>query len=308
MKSRTIGALLKGAGLAGPGVGALFLSAMLAAGTAFAYPTWNSPSESTSGSLDCTGAIKHSDASCLHGWWDNTPPASTGVPGGSTWGMQNRCGDWGTVFGWVEKQGTDYGYRMPDWGKKRGYAWFHDVRNIKCCPEKGELCHKSQVKALSGKIKIWDDSSNEYVRVDVSTTEKRQHFCSQWKYRTGVYCRNDLSGDAMDARAYNCGNHYCNADDCQWHFEESSAYETCQGEDGETAPTYSISATDGSGQTCTVTAQCKDVDGVITNTDGTVVPNFYWVEKTISAEVWDLDDAVNCEECEEEEEEEQTTQ
>ena len=293
MKSRTIAALSRGARFAGAGLGAMLLSALLAAGPAFAGATWNSPTDSGY-SVDCRHGVLYQNASCLHGWWDNTPPISTGAVGGSTWGMQNMCGDWGSVYGRVKLHynawdNREHGYLMENSDKKRGYSRYVDVHDIKCCPEKGELCHKSQVRALSGKIKIWDDSSDEYVRVDVSTREKRQHFCRQGENRSGVYCRNNLSGDAISGNVYNCGNHYCTADDCEWHFEQSEAYETCQGEDGDIEPTYTISATDGSSQTCTVSATCRRAQGVVGN------KRFWrWVTKTMEDEVWNLDNAVNC--------------
>ena len=293
MKSRTIAALSRGARFAGAGLGAMLLSALLAAGPAFAGATQNTPTDAGY-SVNCRYGVLYQNASCLHGWWDNTPPVSTGVVGGSTWGMQNRCGDWGSVYGRVkvEYNTWDYrerGYLMENWDKKRGYSLNVDVHDIKCCPEKGELCHKSQVRALSGKIKIWDDSSNEYVRVDVSTREKRRHFCRQGENRSGVYCRNDLSGDAMDGHAYNCGDHYCTVDDCEWHFEQSDAYKTCQGYNGNQAPTYTISATDGSSQTCTVAARC-----VYSDVENSRTGAYNWGQHTMEAEVWHLDDAVNC--------------
>ena len=292
MRSRTIGALAKGARLAGSGMGALFLSAVLAAGLAFAYATWNDPTDTAVG-LGCDYAIDHSEASCLHGWWDNTPPASTGVAGGSTWGVQSQCGAWGSVYGRVRTGGNwERGYLLTNSDKKRGYDWTDNVNNIKCCPSKGELCHKSQVRARDGVIEVWNGSS--YDSVDVGTKEKRQHFCAQLENRDGVYCRNDLSGDAMETNAYNCGDHYCDAGDCRWHFEQSRAYGTCRGEDGDEEPAYEIAATDGSSQTCTVTAQCKEDFGAVVHSDGTVEAGAFWTEKRLTANVWHLDDAVNC--------------
>ena len=34
--------------------------------------------------------ISHRNTGCMHAWWDNTPPWSTGVAGGSTWGAQQQ--------------------------------------------------------------------------------------------------------------------------------------------------------------------------------------------------------------------------
>ena len=299
MKSRTMGALARGARFAGAGMGALLLSALLAAGTAFAGATFDTPTDRGT-SVDCWHGVFHQNASCLHGWWDNSPPASTGVALGSTWGVHSQCGDWGTVYGRVRTAtqsvgGYEYGYLLEDSDKKRGNARFSDVLNIKCCPEKGELCHKSQVRALNGKIKIWDDSSNEYVRVDVSTREKRQEFCRQ--YRDGVYCRNNLSGDAISGNPYNCGNHYCTVDDCEWHYEQSRPSTHSPGcadadsgfDDDRQDYEMTISATDGSSQTCTLRTHC--LSG---NEEYMGGSRHTYADAEISTDVWNMDDLINC--------------
>ena len=46
-----------------------------------------------------SGREAHSTTSCLNAWWDNSPPASSGVAGGSTFGAQSQCADWGDIFG-----------------------------------------------------------------------------------------------------------------------------------------------------------------------------------------------------------------
>ena len=165
----------------------LFLS--LLATAAYGYATWDEPTDESS-AADCPYFINHKDASCLHGWRDNTPPMSTGVAGGSTWGVQSQCPDWGSVYGRVRlNNGWRWGYKLTSSSKKRGYDGLLNVESIRCCPSKGELCHKTQVKKYDGYIKIWNDSSNDYGYVDVSTTEKRQEFCSNGTNRTGVYCK-----------------------------------------------------------------------------------------------------------------------
>lgn len=282
------------------GAGAFLLSAVLAAGLAFAA-TFDDPTDVSSW-IRCDSGINHTGASCLHGWWNNSPPISTGVALGSTWGSQNKCGDWGTVYSRVDTNrvgGRDLGYLLRNWSKKRGNDSFDDVRNIKCCPYKGELCHMSQVKALDGKIKVWNADSGGYDRVDVSTKAKRVEFCKVRANRKGVYCRNNLSGDALDGVAYNCrqGTTYCTVEDCQEQFEKSAAYPMCSGADRTgilSQPEYSISATDGTSRRCTVTAGCRNgteelwIDGVY---GGLVVTR---TNKTFTADVYDVDEYVNC--------------
>ena len=41
--------------------------------------------------------VPHRNSGCLHAWWDNTPPWSSGVPGGSTVGVQSDCSEYGKV-------------------------------------------------------------------------------------------------------------------------------------------------------------------------------------------------------------------
>ena len=283
MGSPTLGKTRRGAfaaALAG-------LFALLVATYAWGLPTWDDPDDESE-TLACTSGIQHSDSTCLHGWWNNSPRASTGVATGSTWGVETKCGNWGEVYGRVKLTGYRYGYRVTGTEKKRGWSLFTDVEDIQCCPHKEELCYKDQVeKNDEGKIRLWENGS--YSWIDVSTAEKRQHFCRQSDYRNGLFCKNNLDKDALDGNKYNCGDHYCNTGDCQNHFEHSNAYDTCQ---RPTAPTYSIDSTDGSSQTCTVTAKCLHLAYVRDNGERVI----FSADKTLTAPVWDLDDALNCEE------------
>ena len=286
-----------GARAVAAGAGAFLLAAVLAAGPALGGASWDDPTDSSDW-LQCNSGINHWDASCLHGWWDNTPPASTGVAFGSTWGSQNRCGDWGTVYSRVDVNssgGWDLGYLLDDWDKKRGNSSFSNVSSIKCCPYRGELCHKSQVKALSGgKVKVWNPDSGGYDVVTLNTAEKRQEFCKVRANRKGVYCRNNLSGDALDGVPYNCneGTTYCNVEDCEKQFLKSLAFPKCTGNSGTQEPTYAISATDGTSRRCTVSASCRNGTVVI---DGNPDHTYYsYTDKSFEADVYDVDEYVNC--------------
>ena len=289
----------RGVGAVAAGAGALLLSALLASGPAFALPPWNDPTDGPNW-IRCDGGINHRDASCLHGWWNNRPRASTGVALGSTWGSQSRCAQWGTVYSRVhtnEAGGSYYGYLMENWDKKRGYHFFSDVKSIKCCPDRAELCHKSQVEAISGKIKVWNTDTRKYDKVNVSTRAKRQEFCNVQANRYGVYCRNDPSGDALDGVPFNCdgGTTYCTVADCQEEFEKSAAYPNCSGSSAAggdilSDPEYSISATDGTSRSCTVTAGCRN--GHETSPTGSNLVTY--INKTFTADVYDVDEYVNC--------------
>ncbi len=70
----------------------------------------------------CTGSnrIDHSDAECLHGWWDNNS-----WPRESTFGAQNLCPDWGTVVAKVDIAGTsDRTWHLANGDKRRGRTSF----------------------------------------------------------------------------------------------------------------------------------------------------------------------------------------
>ena len=237
--------------------------------------------------------IYHGDSDCMHAWWNNSPKASTGVAGGSTWGVQGFCSEWGDVKAHIDiKSWTDFNIILEDGDKHRRKNGVAKINGISCCANY-QLCHKQQVEKDSrGYIKVYSGTGTHYNDVDVSTPERRQHFCSRSENRGGVYCRNNLDGDALHAPeglVQNCGDHYCDVDGCRWNFEQSSAFRTCQGEDGNTEPTYTISATDGSSQTCTVRASCKR-PGMVTSHN-----RYYtWSEMGISTDTWNLRRAVNC--------------
>ena len=145
------------------------------------------------------------------------------------------------------------------------------------------------MKSWSGWIKRWSGSGKNYKWFDVSTRNKRQQYCRWRSNRAGVYCRNNLDGDAMRLVMYDCGTRYCTVDDCADKFEQSDAWETCQGPDGDDDATYRIipRVTDrvlGRVQKCQVTASCKLTSGGSTS----------YQDKTILEHVFMMDRVVNC--------------
>ena len=169
-----------------------------------------------------------------------------------------------------------------------GKSSFSKVRDITCCINHGDnLCYKDQVrKNSSNKIRHVTVTSSGHSTswVDVSSHSKRYNFCkSNEDY---IYCEKNPSGDAFTV-PFNCGDHYCNAGDCKWHWDRSPAGKSdkCR----ETAGygfEFSIDATDGTSQTCTVEVQCQT--GEVVNSHAVYQDN------TFSAQVWDFDDLHNC--------------
>ena len=137
---------------------------------------------------------------------------------------------------------------------------------------------------------------------DVSTHQLRYDFCQA--NPNNIYCTNDPSGDAHtepgtvavcgtdSTLACNCGDHFCTVGDCNWHWEQSPAVDTCADASWNNANSYTmtISATDGSSQTCNMTVDCM-TGGV--RDDGV---HAEWADGlTWSASPWNIDDLRNCE-------------
>ena len=230
----------------------------------------------------CTGAnrIRASDATCLSAGWDNSPPASSGVAGGSTYWIRNECSDYGSVVAHIDVKATDdYHWHLNNGDRQNGRYWLNDVRNIYCCYEDSALCWKNQVEADStGHIVRMTEVSSSLVTgvsVDVSTHQARYDFCSD--YPNNIYCVNDPEGDAFTEppeptgpacaadSSCNCGDHYCTAADCDTAWDASAPVASaannlysphaCSGSSHDDYAS-SISATDGTSETCSMTVNC----------------------------------------------------
>lgn len=104
----------------------------------------------------CTGSnrIDHSDAECLHGWWDNNS-----WPRESTFGAQNLCPDWGTVVAKVDIAGTsDRTWHLANADKRRGRTSF-TVRDIYCCKDLADnFCDKTDLVSVASCTDQFEDS------------------------------------------------------------------------------------------------------------------------------------------------------
>ena len=164
----------------------------------------------------------------MHAWWDNTPPWSSGVAGGSTWGAQNKCADYGAMKANIDLvNGVDQHFHMSNGDKKRGYDRTGDIRDIACCLDKSDLCWKWSVEPQDGKIKVWTGSNANYQWVDVSTHSERYKFCADKSDH--VYCDDDPEGDAFTVPRVRCGSSRCNAGDCmsKYHDLDNAASNAC---------------------------------------------------------------------------------
>ena len=172
--------------------------------------------------------ISHKDTGCMHAWWDNTPPWSSGVAGGSTWGAQNKCADYGAMKANIDLvNGVDQHFHMSNGDKKRGNDGVFNIRDIACCLDKSDLCWKWSVEPQDGKIKVWTGSNANYQWVDVSTHSERYKFCADKSDH--VYCNDDPEGDAFTVPEVRCDGSRCNARDCmsKYHDLDSAASNAC---------------------------------------------------------------------------------
>ena len=193
---------------------------------------------------------RHRTAGCLHAWWDNTPPISSGVALGSKYGAQNKCSQYGEIVAHIDLINTpDEHFVLDNSSRTRGWDGVTNVRQISCCMNESDLCHRQQVEAKNGIIRVYTGSGTRTRDVDVSTHAKRWEFCRD--NEDTIYCEVDPEGDAFTAP--NCEDHpsACTEDDCEDAYENSEIYEYCSRN-----VTYAIGLSEGRAQ-CTIGARCR---------------------------------------------------
>ena len=209
--------------------------------------------------------ISHSDTGCMHAWWDNTPPASTGKSGGSTYGAQNKCANYGAMKATIDlESGRDEHFHMSNGDKKRGSDPYVDIKDIACCLNQSDLCWKWSVEPQNGEIKRWTGTNANFEWVDVSTHAARYSYCGE--YPNDIYCEIDPSHDAFTVPATTqCGpegnRRECVASDCNTAFNNADnnlSYCSLNG--------YNYASSD---QTCTLFSTC-----VFTNNQGQTISKY----------------------------------
>ena len=115
-----------------------------------------------------------------------------------------------------------------------------------------DLCHRQQVEAKDGIIRVYTGSGTTTRDVDVSTHAKRYEFCQD--NRNNVYCEANPEGDAFTRPGCEGDPSACTVDDCEDAYEESDLYDTCSDNlhyrihVGSSGGTY--------GAQCRITATC----------------------------------------------------
>ena len=262
-------------------------------------------SPSDSGSFDspasgeCEGSerISSTAATCLSATRSGTYDAQQG---GYATKAGNDCADLANIVVRVERGSA--GGALACVGSAN-YTLYTSTPSsgVACCFEgAGDLCWRNQVVADAGgsiEQAVLDGSTLSRTKVDVSTHSARYDFCRD--NPDDVYCEVNPAGDAMldpqgdgcgtgNQLACNCGDRFCNVGDCNWHYEQSAAAETCRDRHHHDDTQYrmSISAIDGSSQTCTLTVACQSH-----RDDG---DRWVYETTTVSDEVWLFDDLNNC--------------
>ncbi len=218
--------------------------------------------------------------------------------------VENACSTHGNIVARVNVTtvtGTSGGAKMCVSATRQSMETTSPISGIYCCFEgEGDLCWKDQVVAnADGNIKRRSVSSpSTSTEHAVGTHRQRYDFCQE--HPDDVYCDVNPSGDAKldpdggacgtgNQLACNCGDHFCTVADCDWHFEQGGTKDECANREEDPRSSYamSISAIDGSSQTCTLSTICKT--GATDDDDNAV-----YKETTVSAEVWNMDDLNNC--------------
>ena len=244
--------------------------------------------------------VSSTDATCLTATWDNSGA-------GTTYSVTNECSEYGNVHTRINTRGeaiTDIIWNLNNTSAATVSITFGSVSSVSCCLDRSDICYRNQVEANDrDRITVISVVNGAYNAgwQDVSTHQLRYDFCQA--NTNNIYCTNDPSGDANRDPASaecgtdstpdcNCGDHFCTVDDCNSAWDGSPAVDTCADAswNNENSYTMTISATDGSSQTCNITVDC--MTGGVAD-DGV---HAEWADGlTWSASVGNFDDLRNCE-------------
>ena len=201
--------------------------------------------------------ISHRDTECMHAWWDNTPPVSTGHALGSTYGARNLCVNYGAMKATIDlASGSDEHFHMSNGDKKRGWDDDRNIKDIACCLNQSDLCEKQQVEPVENRIKHYTTSppnKNDYRYVRVDTHKRRYNHCKD--NPNSIYCEHDPEGDAFTEPLL-CDGNSCTVYHCWSGWNESRANNSCDNESME------LRDSDIFRPRCRVSASCPDDNDV----------------------------------------------
>ena len=213
--------------------------------------------------------ISNSNATCMSSGWSWFGYA----PYWATW-AENHCASYGSIVAHVDvpNEGDTHIHADSAGRTTEGYTT-SEPRNISCCIGLSDLCWKDQVEKITsgsnaGTVRVYRVVNGQRLQSneDVSTHQARYDLCARWP--DYIYCEVDPEGDAFtdpatltlrdrpcgttDTLACNCGDHFCDEQDCEWHWEQSSASQSCWNFTGS----ISMPANDGTNATCTIQSTC----------------------------------------------------
>ena len=235
-----------------------------------------------------------------------------------TW-AKNHCSSYGNIEAHVDVPNEgDTHIHAHGSSKAYGGSTTSKPRSIKCCINTSDLCWKDQVEAHTsgehaGKVRIIQLYSSGWAvgYADVSTHEARYTLCNSDTWTDGtIYCEEDPEGDAYTFPASfqpdpatasksilrdrpcggtgeprcTCSSHICDRFDCQWHFDQSPASNTCGRYGGNGAAGFTHS--ERSMWNCGVDVRCRvGVRGYI---------GIYEENATFDGGMWELTSLNNC--------------
>ena len=178
--------------------------------------------------------VSHGTSTCIHGWWDNTPPASSGHALGSSYGAENgenQCNRYGSFVVNVDIRSTEdrhFHLAQGTWlSSERSHDLFNDVRQISCCWDRSDLCYIKEVIAENNVI-MRHTSGTSWVYEYVGRHQQRYDLCQS--YPDIIYCKKNPSGDAFTPPAPppTPALPEVSLQDCYDNFEESPAADVCE--------------------------------------------------------------------------------
>ena len=216
--------------------------------------------------------MNHSNSDCMHGWWDNSPPASTGYAMGSKYGVQSFCSNYGSVVAKIDiSGGSDRTWTLNNGSKQRGGSVWNNVSGIYCCIDKGDMCVKQQVEKSNHEIKYFVSGNSTLQTANVNERIDRYNFCQD--HPDTIYCDVNPQGDAHWTPV--CGDHDCSVNDCNWHWNQNDDMSNCE------LLYMGFDDSNFHQPTCRIQATCTNY-GTINR----------WNDITVK--VWEVDDLIDC--------------
>lgn len=190
---------------------------------------------------------------CAPGWWKNYLVDTKG-------GVDYKCYD---TLGKLKvkidiKSASDANLYFSGNGHKRYGKRTGSTRKQSCCHDYGPCRPAEMVPDVNGEVRAarigeWYVTSEQ--RAYVGTCRAAGEYCETGDNASKVwYCKRAWPARIRDeCGSKGCGNHWCDVEDCQWHWDRSPASESCE--------LFAIEYSDSNPNRCEVVADCPTGDG-----------------------------------------------